>query len=151
MDAPVYGWNDFQTLELSIEGMNHTSQIPIEGSSRSGLRITELTENGAWLEMPAKSCAVGHTLSIKILAKTILNRAEEITTTPTADPKSEATEAVPLHFTAMVDAVETDTGTGPQQVLISFRQHTPEEWFDLVRYFTEKQAKLNALLWRTRQ
>lgn len=125
--------------------MNHTSQIPIEGTARSALRITELTDNGAWIEMPARSCAVGHTISLRILARTILNRDETVTVEETL------TDENSLHFTAMVDEIQDGEGTSSQQVLISFRQHTPQEWESLIRYFNDKQEKLNFLLRRTRQ
>jgi hypothetical protein len=142
-DGRAYGWDDFETIELAIEGINHTSQQPI--STTRSMRIAELTENGAWVEMPARSCSVGHTLSLRILAKTILDRSDDVEVlSPNKDEEA-------VHVTAVVETVEGENSAPSQQVLISFRQHTPSEWRELIAYFGAQQTKLNSLIRRTRR
>jgi hypothetical protein len=143
-DGRVYNWDDFRTIELAIEGLNHTSQQPITSATRT-MRIAELTENGAWIEMPARCCSVGHTLSLRILAKTILDKSSEpVVIAPGLDEEA-------VHVTAVVESIEGELAASSQQVLISFRQHTPAEWRELIDYFTAEQTKLNTLIRRTRQ
>lgn len=129
-------WEDFQFLELSLEGSNHTSRLPIPSGSQS-IQIVQFTENGIWIEVPPRSCAVGHTLSLQIFArKRNGSRAEMLEDA--------------MHVTGVVETIEGDFNSR-QQVRLGFRQYAPEQWDRLIGYFTDKQTQINDLIRRTRR
>lgn len=121
---PFFKVEDLQPLELSINGVNSTSQVKFKSKS---IQLTQILENGIWIEVPAKSCAMGHTLDLEIAGPTLEK---------------------PMVFTGVIEEMEGDSNT---QVRVKFRQYSQEEWTQLLAYFSKKQIRINAIIKNSRK
>ena len=115
---------------MTIEGMNETSQVSIPGGPLSIILI-EILEDGILIEVPHRSCADGHTLSLTVT-----------THRPGAESK--------MQIVGVISQVET-VSKSRQQVILHFRKIEKTEWEALLTYLNGKQEVVNQLIERARK
>ena len=133
---PFFKLEDFQCLEILIEGTNVTSQVSIPGAPAS-IRLIEIHEDGLNLELPARCCAMGHTLAIDVNVKKIFGKSDDFVENK-------------IHILGMVEEIETSPNS-TLFVRLKFRQYAQEHWSSLLDYFSEKQLSVNKLIKNTRK
>ncbi len=129
-------WDELDSVGLLIEGSNFTSRVPIDGGDEP-MQIVQISETGIWVDMPAQSCSVGHTLELRIFAQ---YRKK----TP------DLTEIEPITVTGVVDNVVSES-VRRMCIALSFRQFAPDQWQKLLSVFADKQDSINRLIQRTRR
>lgn len=127
---PFFKLEDFQVIEIHISGLNITSQVKISSDDR-GIQLIETLSDGIWVELPAKSCAMGHTLSLNFLT-----RKDQI--------ENETT------VVGVVEEIETNTA-GRLNIKLKFRQYSQPEWDLLLNYISGKQNDINQFIKNTRK
>ena len=121
---PFFKVEDLQHLELVINGVNSTSQVRFKDKS---IKLTQILESGIWIEVPPKSCAMGHTLVLDITGKTIYS---------------------PIHILGVIEEMDSEQGN---QVRLKFRQFSQENWVKLLSYFAGKQDNINMIIKNSRK
>jgi hypothetical protein len=119
-------------IVFTIEALNHTSGMPI-ATVEEPARIVELSDAGVWLDLPAKSCARGHLLSLFLGLKIPSDKIDDT-----------------FHFTGVVESLANEAGAGRELAYLDFRQHDPARWNALLAFFAGEQALLNQTLQRMR-
>ncbi len=121
---PFFKVEDLEHLELAIVGMNSTSQVRFKENS---IRLTQILDNGICIEVPPRSCAMGHSLALDISGKNL----DE-----------------PIHIIGVIEEMH---GEPNPEVRIKFRQYSQENWGQLLDYFAGKQTNINAIIKNTRK
>ncbi len=135
---PFFKIEDLRNLEVSIQGRNSTSTVQFEEGS---LRLTEILEDGMWIEAPIRSCSIGHSLVLDIQGKKISKKSAE---------KLESK----IHVLGVIAKVEIDAEgvkKGVQNVKVRFKEFSMKDWKALLKYFSERQWSLNMLIKQTRK
>ena len=131
---PFFKLDDFQSLETHLEGMNVTSQVRFP-KTPSAIALIEIHEDGLTLELPDRSCAIGHALSLDI------NLKKNTSTDPIEDN---------IHILGVIEELEK-TQTSRLKVRLKFRQYAQKDWSQFLDYFSKKQVALNKLIQKTRK
>jgi hypothetical protein len=129
---PFFRLADFHSLEISLDGANLTSRVRI---SKGSIALTEIHATGISVEVPPRSCSVGHHLELTISVK---------------KPVGDQIQHSKFQVTGTIEEVEGDT-KGRQQVRIFFRQYSREDWDALLEYLAGKQEAANRLIRSTRR
>jgi hypothetical protein len=117
---------DFQSAKIDVTFENTTSRsAPI-----SGVAVLEIDEKQLVLELPAKSCALNHNASIK-LVRTDPNKPAEI-----------------LTFKATAKVVETEKTDDPavMRVRTQLMQYDDATWNQFLKAQGERQAAINKFI-----
>lgn len=134
---PFFKLEDLHGLEVLVEGSNLTSKVNLK---KGGTTLTQILEDGVWLEVPPSSCAIGHVLSLDIDTRKC---------TGVTNGKKEYLENK-NHVTGVVTEIEGDL-KNRFQVRLVFRQFSQEQWKTLLSYLSEKQGSVNQLIKDTRK
>jgi hypothetical protein len=121
----LFSDDHFSVIEVTLDIKNSTTHMDFKSEPPS--RLLEITEHGGVLEIPKKSCAVGHSLVIDARA------------TP---PHG---ETVRLTVTAKVDEIEP-CEDGMDRITLSLVQVREEEWFEFRRVFSSRQDEITRFL-----
>ncbi len=135
---PFFTLEDFKSIEMIIDGLNSTSQVKIPGGV-DAIQLVQILPDGVWIEVPPKSCAMGHTLSLHIIARWLAPQ-----------PAEKEYVETQLHILGVIEQIE-ESKRGRPQVRLKFRQFAQEHWDSLLDYFTQKQLSLNELIKVTRK
>ncbi len=115
---PFFKLDDFQNLEMSIEGVNSTSQVKMSGF----IGIVQILEDGMWLDVSAKSCSEGHALSLKIAARKFTgNSKRRLPSGETVEEKDYSENR--MQITGVVEQVQAGE-EGRIQARLKFRQYS---------------------------
>ncbi len=135
---PFFKIDDLRSIQLSIQGKNSTSRMPFD---EGVLRLTEVFEDGIWIEAPIRSCSIGHSLVLDIQARKASKKSAE---------KLESK----IHVLGVIAEVDTDAAgakKGVQHVKVRFKEFSIKDWKALLKFLSEKQFNLNLLMKRTRK
>ncbi len=121
---PFFKVENLQHLELKVSGINSTSQVPFKENS---LHLIQILENGICIEVPPKSCAMGHSLSLNISGLSM-------------------EEPIPV-----IGVIENIEGDSNNIVQLKFRQYSQENWKKLLEYFSGKQTSINTFIKNSRK
>lgn len=138
---PFFKLEDLHSLEFSVEGNNLTSQVKLP---KGGAILTQILEDGVWVELPPRSCSLGHVLALNIEARKVTGTSKSRLPSGEIVEKNEYMESK-NHVTGVVDDIEGDP-KGRMLVRLLFRQFAQEEWKTLLNYFSEKQGTVNRLI-----
>ena len=145
---PFFNADDFRSIDMVIEGKNQTSQIIIPGG-KSAIQLIQILDNGVWIEIPAKCCSMGHTLSLSMTARW---KADLVQPSPNVGKNKISPEytEISLQILGVIEEMESDVAAR-HQVRIKFRQYGMAAWQNLLDYFSGKQTNLNQLIKSTRK
>lgn len=121
---PFFKVEDFQRLDLVISGLNSTSQVRFKEKS---IQLTQILEQGIWIEVPSKSCAMGHSLALDISG---------IPSVPS------------IHLLGVIEEIDSAESN---QVRLKFRQFSQENWTKLLSYLSGKQDNINRIMKNSRK
>jgi hypothetical protein len=113
--------SDFVSTQLSIELFNNTTRT--RPRSDTLVKLVQFLTNGMVLEIPAKSCAHGHNLSLKIRA-TLPNKS-----------------ILEFDSTAKVDSHE-NLDPECDEIAITLVQFDAAKWNALTQSFASRQAEI---------
>ena len=130
---PFFKLEDFQSLEVTVEGKNVTSEMRLPPP----IHLIELHDDGLTLDLSPRSCADGHTLALDISLKKVIHEPDE-----SIENK--------IHILGVIHELETMTDSR-LKIRIKFRQYAQEEWKALIAYFSEKQHSINTLIKSSRK
>jgi hypothetical protein len=113
---------DFESIGMEFELTNTTTQTPFRKEFK--IKLAQLQERGLLLEAPRKSCALGHSLLIRIDL-----------------PKSSRNEAVRFEGTGKVERVQTYE-QGGDLISIALLQFDEAVWEALNRTLSARQEEI---------
>ena len=145
---PFFKLEDFQTLEMLIDGLNQTSQVRFPRGTEAVL-LVQIMADGIWIEVPAKSCAMGHTLSLDINAKKMSGKKKVTLASGEIREEDQYLENK-MSIIGVIAEMQCEPNAR-QQVRLRFRQYAQNQWDSLLEYFAEKQHGINQIIKSTRK
>lgn len=143
---PFFKMEDLQTLELTITGINSTSQVKFPQGS---LHLLQILPDGIWIEVPPKYCAHGHALTLDIVGKKQNGKVKKLLANGEAVEEDSYLENQ-MHLMGVIEEIEGNPKE-KHQVRVKFRQYSQSDWERLILYFLEKQVSINQLIKSTRK
>jgi hypothetical protein len=134
---------DFNSIELKISLLNLTTKAEIKNGKRSfgvgmdkpnqgeepenfEVHIFEFLEDGFMLEVPSKTCAVNHAISLEINSEN-------------AQPK--------LNFSANLKVISMEKiSTAVDLIQVKFTQKSIDEWEKLQNLYGNRQTEINQFM-----
>ena len=122
---PFFKFEDLQdNLDIQIVGLNVTSQVKFKTGN---IHLVQILEQGIWIDIPTRSCAMGHSLSLDIV--------------------------IEKHSINIIGVIEEIDGLSKtrQLVRLQFRQYSLEQWEKFLSFFLNQQLDINAFIRSTRK
>ena len=134
---------DFNSIELKISLLNLTTKAEIKNGKRSfgvgmdkpnsgeepenyEVHIFEFLDDGFMLEVPSKTCAVNHAISLEIHSENIQPR---------------------VNFSANMKVISMEKISPVEDLMqVKFTQKSIEEWEALQRLYGNRQSEINKFL-----
>jgi len=135
---PFFKTEDFNGVELKLNGVNSTSSMRFADGV---LQVTQILENGLWLEMPLRSCSMGHSIMLEVWGKKFSKKLDVCIENK-------------IQIQGVVEEIDLDGNLSErkmQSVKIRFKNYSIGSWKELLDFFQEKQMNINLLIKKTRK